>query len=198
MERMTKHGGARRVLIAATFLIVAATLQGEDADFRQLRWGMTIEEVKEIEGAPDYETPEALLYDTRVGGVDAHMIMYFEDGGFYQAVYAFQEDRVNYNNYLRDFEKIGRLLRQVYGEPSGSDNHHDLRGSLYRDDRDYWGLAVATGQLAILSGWETDRTRIIHSIDGENYEVNHRIGYTTTVEDEERERRLREAETEGL
>ena len=80
MERATNHGRARRALLAATFLIVAATLYGEETDFRELRWGMTVDEVKEIEGAPRHEWDNNLAYAVRVAGLDAYLFLEFESG----------------------------------------------------------------------------------------------------------------------
>jgi len=153
-------------------------------DFRNVRWGMTIKEVKDRETA---------VFVTEGDVAGEHIIMYkesltagsstynvgiyyiFAKGILVRAKYVLDETYVNKNLYFVPFNSFKDVLTQKYGEPK-SDNTA-WTNDLYRDDPSNYGLAVSIGHLNRLVSWETPRTKVFLGILGENFEVKVHVEY---------------------
>ena len=101
--------------------------------------------------------------------------MFYEET-CYIAAYAFNESYVNPNKYIDDFNKIKKILSEKYGEPTNENIIWSNR--LYEDDPSEYGFAVSIGHLMYISTWVfPNGSSIIHILSGENYKIEHSLGY---------------------
>jgi len=142
----------------------------EEYDFRKTTWGMTKEEVKQIEGEPPYETENELGYLDTVAGMKCVVFYTFENGKLTKGAYRFLVKHSNRNLYIDDYEIIKGLLTKKYGKPK-YDRKIWKGGEYYKDEPDEWGFAISAGYLQLLAGWETEDTRILLFQKGDNYGI---------------------------
>ena len=64
---------------------------------------------------------------------------------------------------------------EKYGQPS--EDEEFWRSNLYRDNPGDYGMAVAVGDLVKRTTWETDNTKIVLGITGDNFEIGVVIVY---------------------
>jgi len=170
--------------------------QGE-THYRDARWGMSPQEVKQTEKGDLFrERERVILFDTDgVLGLSAKAGYVFVEDKLVRGKYIFTEPHTNNNAYIKDYRSLKKALNQKYGDPK-SDSKNWLN-DLYRDDRSQWGMAVATGDLNFFTTWETDETIIKLFLHGDNYDINLEIAYVSKeleeLEDEAREEEASEA-----
>ncbi len=62
---------------------------------------------------------------------------------------------------------------------------------MYKEDYSQWGFAVSLGHLTYYSSWETERTSVFFVLNGENYDLETVIEYSSkelsAVEDKMRD-----------
>ena len=163
-------------------------------DFRKVAWGMSKNAVKSAEtDSPVHESDESLGYGTNVAGLPCGLHYQFSRNRLAQASYFFTITHSNDNDYIDDFHKLEDLLEKKYGrvEPPSTGTPKPRRlnpsayqstsqtwkNSLYKDDPENWGLAVAAGHLVYRASWETERTSITLVLWGDNYEIFLAIAY---------------------
>lgn len=174
-----------RIMVCVVLLTLAAagSALGADApDFRNVLWGMTMEEVMaaETEAALTVLADQPVLVgDCIVAGRKARLFYQFASSHLREAFYAFEDAHTNRNLYIDDFEDLRELLALKYGEPLI--DTAIWKRNLYRNDPDEWGRAVVIGDVTFRAEWETPRTRIILSLGGDNYEARHFLGYVSKV-----------------
>lgn len=130
-------------LIAVLLLAVMLCGCGEkEPDFRNINWGMSMDEVRAAEAAEPYEeTDDGLLYENIIVDdlINAQLSYCFTDGKLTEAGYFATEtvsgDRASDNTY----HNLAANISKVYGEPTVSD--HEL--------------------IRMYSKWETKTTVII-------------------------------------
>lgn len=144
-------------------------------DIFGMTWGMSKADVARVNQESLAHSPNSISYKTTVGGEDAAALLSFVDDRLSSVVYILHAEHANTGPYPSDFEGIDALLKDKYGKAdlSGPEWADDL----YKDDRSQWGMAVATGRMQMRSEWRTPRTKITHLLTGDNYKVNHYIGY---------------------
>jgi hypothetical protein len=81
------------------------------------------------------------------------------------------------NDYISDFDSLKSALTIKYGEPT--DDKTIWKNSLYRDDKEEWGLAISIGHLYYYTSWKTDTTEISLGLIGDNFEINFFIDYSS-------------------
>lgn len=152
--------------------------ENQEVDFRNTRWGMTRAEVKKVENAKFLTDDKFLIYNTLLNNINTLIYYYFNENGLlYFAVYSLQPKHSNDNFHINDFNNLESLLIDKYGDPISNDIIWDY--DLFKDDPQYWGFAVSKGYLSYRSFWETDRSRIMHFLIGENNEIKHVIMYSS-------------------
>ncbi len=139
-------------------------------DFRKAVWGISRKEVKQSESFTIYgETKNEIFYDGNILNFDAYIIYFFIDDKLVSTNYVYKIKHINKNDYIRDYEIIKKTLITKYGQPMGE--RVDWKNDLFRDDPSQWGMAISAGHLIYISRWETDRTEILHSLYGDNFEI---------------------------
>ena len=173
-----------RVLITILFIIVYNTLYAQN-DFRNVKWGMTISEVKKNETAKledpgDGVSPKIVAYSTKVNDMNAYILYYFyydKDNieRLVKAAYGFNEEHSNQNDYINDYKSVKKILIEKYGQPN--DDKEIWRNDMYKDNQEHWGFAVSMGHLVYVSRWFNNNTSIALGLSGDNLEIKHGMEY---------------------
>lgn len=175
----------RRVLTSAlliALLMTGSALATDAPDFRNARWGMTMEEVMAAETevvlsvVTGYST---LAGDCVVAGHPVSVFYEFTDSQLSEAFYAFLDEHINDNLYIDDFEDLKGLLTLKYGPPVV--DTAVWKRNLYRNDPDQWGFAVLCGDLKLRAEWDAPRTRVVLYLTGDNYEAHLWLTYTSKL-----------------
>lgn len=189
----------KKIIIALLllFIILPHTVLAEDYDFRNTNWGMSKEEVVEIETA-EYagEDGDLLFYTDDVAGLDTILFYEYLDNKLVSGGYVFDENYINQNNHIDDYKKVKELLAKKYGEPV-IDRQRWLN-DLYKGDTQNYGTALSVGHLAYMSKWEAESTDITMMLRGENFEVNLTLYYKSKEYSSVKEKADEEEDMEGL
>ena len=81
---------------------------------------------------------------------------------------------------IKDYKNIKKLLIKKYGAPKEEGKYWS--DDLYKDDKSDYGFAVSVGDLAYAARWQTEKTGIVTTLDGGNYEIDHIIVYSGKIE----------------
>ena len=175
----------RRVLTNALLiaLLMTGSALGADApDFRNVRWGMTMDEVNAAEtevGLRAVTGYSTLAGDCVVAGHPVSVFYEFTDSQLSEAFYAFLDAHTNDNLYIDDFEDLRQLLTLKYGPPAV--DTAVWKRNLYRNDPDKRGFAVLCGDLKLRAEWDAPRTRVVLYLTGDNYKAYLWLTYTSKV-----------------
>jgi hypothetical protein len=135
-----------------------------------------VDEVIEIEGVPDYtELPGFIGYEREVVGIPTFTYFTFFQGTLVQGLYIFQKEYVNPQSHIRDYERVFDALTSVYGDPIFDDREID---ELYRNDVGQWGFAISAGRGSFSTAWQTESTRLVMNLAGENFKVSFFLQYS--------------------
>ncbi len=140
---------------------VRETLSPEEADFRNLKWGMTKDEVINVEGSGARETKENTLYYTRVREEEypADAEYTFIDNKLAQGIFYIKENKDGGSITLDDYDELVNSLKDRYGDP----DIIDLRfasDDLKTDDREEMMNLIKTNQFNYKTGWDLDKTEL--------------------------------------
>ena len=148
------------------------------AAFRKTTWGMSKEQVREIEGLGTvHESSNALIYPGSIAGLQCHIVYVFALNRLVRGKYAITEQHSNANHFLMDFESLKEALTAKYGKPQQDDMH--WLDNTYRTDYQDWGLAVSMGHCSRFSKWRLSGTDIVLFLTGDNYEINLGVEYAS-------------------
>ena len=157
--------------------------ENPDADFRNVSWGMTEEEVITYEKETNVQKPSTggLVYpNLTVSGKSAHLAYSFnENNQLYMAGYVFQIDHVNDTLYIDDFNDLKESLTSLYGPPT--DYQEAWYNDLFKGETQDYGTAIAAGHLAYFAKWELDNTDILLGLTGDNFTISLILSYTSTT-----------------
>ena len=149
-------------------------------DIRNINWGMSREEVSKLETATyNFQQGEFVFYETTICGLSSNLIYAFNDNDeLYQVIYQITEEHTSENLYINDYDNLKDEIQNKYGTPDESGE--TWIDDLYKDDPDDKGFALMLGDLIIKSIWYNDDVTIGLVLSGDNYEINHLLGYTST------------------
>lgn len=148
-------------------------LQREDADFRNAKWGDSLETVLEYETEIDLiEERDYLIGEANVGGYDAFAGYYFDNNKLYMTAYSFSQT-LNYSNagqYIPVYNSLKEGLITKYGSPT----FDEIVPMESQDMIEYAGevRALEFGYVVYMATWETETTDITIGMSAENYEIN--------------------------
>ena len=162
-------------------LVWVVNTNAAETDFRQTSWGMTKAEVQAIEGKNDQNLVDETLvqsiltYERWVASAPVRVVYVFLNDHLTTGIYLFT-DRYSENAlYLKDYEKIGMILKKKYGLPA--DEHETWVNDSLKGRPDLRRTAIATGQLRLKSTWQTNTTEVEHALQGDEYEITHSVTY---------------------
>jgi hypothetical protein len=182
-------------ILLTTFCLLPAQVRAQDGviippDFRKVRWGMTMDQVKAAESAkPKTEKENVLGYEVSLPGFSDVVLVYvFAGNRLVRANYGVIVEHTNDNDYIEDYRTLVGDLTQKYGKPQSDDS--TWKGDTFKDDSDHWGLAVATGELVYQAVWVPNATQILLTLSGDNYNCRLSVQYTSKelghLEDEQK------------
>lgn len=148
-----------------------------DVDFRNAKWGDSIETTHKYEVEIDLQESDDQLSGTAtVGGYDAYVGFMFDDGLLYKGIYAFPLDYTNAGQYIPVYNTLKDMLTKIYGTPL-----EDTIIPLETQDLiDMAGesKALEYGYVVYRAMWQTSTTDIMIGMMAQDYDVNLLITYT--------------------
>lgn len=173
------------VLVVVLLLGSLALAEANTPDFRNVTWGMSQEEVMNAEtvGEPKEQDADALLYgDITIDSKECELLYSFKSDHLVGSAYFFKNEHTNLNDYIDDFQSIKSLLNKKYGESVSDDVI--WKNDLFKDNYQSWGTAISMDHLVYRTEWQTERTKVLLILSGDNYEVHLFIGYYSKLEGE--------------
>lgn len=153
------------------FCFWAANVWAAGFDFRDTRWGMSMQEVKATESGKVWKEEDGFLgYLETVAGFSTVLIYVFVEDRLVRARYDFTQRHSNKNEYLADYETIKQILLKKYGKPDS--NERIWSNSLFQNDPQQYGLAVARGDMFQMAEWSLPKTEIVLVLSGDNFEIH--------------------------
>lgn len=187
------------VLFSSILSLGRAEEKKADGDFRNARWGMTREEVKNTESLKiQFENEQILGYEDVVAGMKSGIAYIFTNNKLTRAKYIFAGHHTNNNDYILDYKKLKSLLEKKYGPPREDKTIWKKQDSYYKDDIDRWGMAVAMGELFFYSEWENEATGMFLGLLGDNLKIEFVLEYTSKKHEAEADRIEEERKMENL
>lgn len=148
-----------------------------NCDFRNTAWGMSMNDVINIEGTPpDDSDDNAIVYlDREICDFSTSVYYLFNNDKLIGGMYSIQESHTNENAYIDDYNKLKEALISKYGEPDA--DNIDWKDDLYKDDPQDYGFAVSLGDLTYVSTWNLPDNLISLVLRGDNYKISLGILY---------------------
>ena len=137
------------------------TLSAEEADFRNLKWGMTKDEVSYAQGTGYREPDENTMYYTRVREEEfpADAEYKFSDGKLVQGTFYITEDKTENPIEVDDFMELVNSLKNRFGEPQIADLVYKNESDTTEDTARQLEL-VKQGLLQFRTGWMLEDTEL--------------------------------------
>ena len=149
-----------------------------NTDFRNTRWGMSLDEVKNSEeNQPTNNKNDLLVYINEIAGLSCKIVYIFADNKLTRAKYVFTNEHSNKNDFIVDYNEMKELLSKKYGVPYDKEL---WKNDLYKDDYGQWGFAISLGHLMYYSEWATPNTSIKLVLNGENYNIDFQLEYSSS------------------
>lgn len=147
-------------------------------DFRDVNWGMTLAQVKEIEKLKLLgEDKESLKYDFVLLGMKCYVIYHFKENKLVDARYKIERDHYDPASFNKDFIALRKYCRKTYGGPISV---QDIwKNDQYKFDESKWGFAVSIGFLTRTVIWREEETKIVLQMDGENHKIFIKIKFAS-------------------
>lgn len=164
--------------------------------FRDFKWGTSKDEILSATVTDDMVEGEdygfigdgntLVLINGDVAGYDSFIYYEFnDDSELVKGQYVITEEHTNLNDYYNDYLNIVLKYEKKYGKAENYDANWD--DNTYKGKEDKVGMALAVGDLSIVTRWiDDDGSFIMAIISGDNYEINTSITYCS-AEYEEKE-----------
>jgi hypothetical protein len=155
------------------FIIVCGLAYSQD--FRQVKWGMSKEDVKKTEKLEIYSESETFLfYNIVLNKTNMWLIYKFIDNKLYLSAYTTYEKYTNGLKYIEIYESFKDSLTKKYGNPTGIiDNVPDE----YIKYPQYLETGLLTGKVNYNSFWTLPKTEIVCKVYGGEYSAKTLIQY---------------------
>ncbi|RPJ09634.1 MAG: hypothetical protein EHM28_01045 [Spirochaetaceae bacterium] len=146
-----------------SILLFSCCMVFTDNNFRDTKWGMSIEEVRKVEKSEYADaTSDGLFFKTTIQNVDWIICYFFVDNKLYRAGYMTSENYTNTNKYFEIYNTFRDLLIDKYGQPI---KEVITIPDIYKNHPDS-GLLM--GQVIYISHWDfTDITLDITAQGGD-------------------------------
>lgn len=191
--KQKNYKNVKLIFVIAMMILNSSIIYSQsESDFRNVNWGMSKSEVKQVETSKlAQEETNSLFYRTELAGFNAFVGYIFAGDKLTRGKYVLLEDHSNKNDYISDYKKLKKLLTKKYGIPEKDESI--WKNNLYKDDYEDWGTAISIGHLINYSMWKTNRTDVTLYLSGENYKISTVIEYQSVeLKDVEKEQREKE------
>lgn len=149
-------------------------------NFGEMEWGLSKKKLVELEGRPADQKRvsglEVMRYQQRVINMNCAIDYFFTANKLSRTRFSFENDNLDKNSYLQDYQKIKGALVQKFGRPLKE--AMNWRDTSYKDDFSFWGEAVSLGHLELISRWLTPQTEITASLSGADEQILLTVEYT--------------------
>ncbi len=155
----------------------ATALPGSALVRSGVRWGMSREEARALEGTQAIEDSEHWLrYSIEQEGGEPYLLAYYFEEDALKRFYLIQQnDFENLNDHIDIFEVISAKITEALGE--ADDFKVDWVRDAYRGRPEHYGLAVSLGDLRVTEMWVKEDVSITHGLVGEDHEITHYLEY---------------------
>lgn len=169
----------KRIIFLLVIVILGSSSSAQD--FRKVSWGVDKATVEESEPNQELtygatELYETLSYTTSVLNLPAKISYLFDEDKLVKCHVDFTVEHSNDNDYIVDFDNIGRSLQSKYGDFERTDN---WRNDLYKNDPSKHGYAISSGHYTIARQWENEGKMIILHELGGDWRIFHTILYSS-------------------
>lgn len=166
------------------FLLAVAAMAASifAADFRNVSWGMTPDQVKNAEEAElTKELPERLIFATELAGLEINVSYIFKDEKLSTARYELTGKYRNSQDYNTAYNDLEKQLNKKYGEPITA--QVQCKDNFYADYPHRWGTGIVVGKLRRISSWQAADSYVRHTIGAyPGGSVAHWIEYVPMME----------------
>jgi hypothetical protein len=140
-------------LVVLLFWVLAAP---GFAAIRGAEWGMSKGQIRELEGKPEAEEEDRLIYLDDVGGIETQVVYLFNHREeLFSIKYDFHLEQSFMMIALDQFDKISQILCATYGPPDSGDSSSD------REKR----LGMLAMERPLVESWDRDgSTSISHTL----------------------------------
>ena len=146
-------------------------------DFRGLNFGDSMETVKKAEKCELASQDKTMLvYQDKISGIKMYVMYNFENNKLMSGGYLCSENYSNSNDYVKSYFSLKDILIAKYGNPSGVNENVE---SIYKDDPEYYGLALSTGRARFTCKWDLPNMTILCGAIGNNLDCDLMINYTS-------------------
>lgn len=142
----------------------------DDADFRNAKWGDSIENVLEYEyDITLIRDGNELVGDCVVANENVKVYYVLENNKLIKGGYFFDLDTRNGQIYISTYDKLKSMLIDIYGDPIEDKvvYRYGESSSDFMDDV----LALEAGYTTYAAQWETNTTEILLGMYSKNYEI---------------------------
>lgn len=160
---------------------VAPTLRPEESSFRNLRWGMTEEDVIAAEGAGYQRIDASTIRYSRIREEDypADAEYAFTDNALSEVTFYIQPGYEDNSEYIKTYEGLIDKFIQRYGKPTGSAKEWAKEN--LEDQPEQYAQAVLDGNLIWRTEWKTEDTQIKLVLSRRNRQICIGIKYSPVV-----------------
>ncbi len=178
MRAFREDGKALEIKDDGTWRIAANSDPIGEGAFRGSTWGSNSAAVKSNEtGNPEVGDSILVWNNFSLGTLNCDVVYIFTHDLLTRGKYMVTEDWVDERRYLDEYAALKALLVKKYGDPVSDEKFWS--NTLWQDNPNEWGLAVASGHLSLYARWETGDTRVFLYLSGENYESSLGIEYVS-------------------
>lgn len=125
-------------------------------NFRVPVWGMTMDEIVNVEGAnPKNRTEDKINYETFIAGHGVFIDYQFDGGKLVRTSLIFPEVKDDDNDYIREYRDLKEKFSKQYGRPV-ADSSKNISGEEIPDSEK--GDAVCAGKLIYGAEWNLPGT----------------------------------------
>jgi hypothetical protein len=145
-------------------------------DFRTVRWGMSVSEVKKQETAKLLsESGGQLEYEAEFLGYICKVLYYFTSSKLQRAELLISQEHTDPAKYYKDYENLIKFLNPLYGTPIS--DQKDWKNEMYKNDRSRYGFAISIGFLTCKTVWSNKRSQVSLNISGGNHKIKTNLEY---------------------
>ena len=168
------------------------TVQPVAMDVRQVRWGMSPEEVLRRENVPSYKEIfrggllEITVPSTSIAGIPCSILYIFSGNCLSSIFCTFHSEPFRLNEDVGNYRHLQALLEEKYGASLEKEILWNNPESPYVANPQSFGMAVALEDLSYHTLWNTGSTLIALTLEGEDLRSHLTLYYrSSTLEEEE-------------
>ncbi|MFC5449064.1 copper amine oxidase N-terminal domain-containing protein [Paenibacillus aestuarii] len=147
-----------------------------NANFRNVKWGMSREEIKNLEKVKFLgEQDGNLYYSDEILGIKMAVYYEFIDNKLVRAILVHNDTHFNNKDYILDYNTMKKALNNKYG--NSTSDQLIWQDDIYKNSPDDYGLAVQAGHLEYLTKWDLKETNITEYMYGKDFKFSFTVEF---------------------